>query len=70
MFYFADSIIQVWIGATSESGTVNFITGMGGFLQSLLSGYGGIRIHIDHLSFNPKLPRGINNFTIKGEALN
>lgn len=28
----------------------NFITGSGGFLQSLINGYGGIRLHFDHMS--------------------
>lgn len=28
----------------------NFITGAGGFLQSVINGYGGIRLHFDHLS--------------------
>lgn len=30
----------------------NFITGMGGFLQSLINGYGGVRLHFDHLSIS------------------
>jgi hypothetical protein len=38
-------------------GAGNFITGAGGFLQSVMNGYAGIRLHFDHLSitnfYNP-----------------
>ncbi|CAO1329983.1 unnamed protein product, partial [Diamesa serratosioi] len=30
-------------------GAGNFITGAGGFLQSIINGYGGVRLHFDHL---------------------
>ena len=38
-------------------GSGNFITGAGGFLQSLIYGYAGIRLRTDYLEIsNPKLP--------------
>lgn len=33
-----------------EPGAGNFITGAGGFLQSVINGYGGVRLHFDRLS--------------------
>lgn len=56
----------MWSESPNESGALNFITGMGGFLQALIFGYGGVRIHLDHLEVNPKLPRGVTKFTIHG----
>lgn len=45
-------------------GAGNFITGIGGFLQSVINGYGGIRLHFDHLSitnfYNPPNTKGLN----------
>lgn len=32
-----------------NEGAINFITGAGGFLQVILSGYGGVRPKLDHL---------------------
>lgn len=37
---------------------------MGGFLQALLFGYGGIRIRDDRLDFNPVLPANTSEMTI------
>jgi len=44
----------VWT-ETPTGGTTNFITGAGGFLQAVLFGYGGWRLHSDHINFNPNL---------------
>lgn len=33
-------------------GAGNFITGAGGFLQSLINGYGGVRLHFDSLTIS------------------
>lgn len=40
--------------------------GMGGFLQSILFGYGGFRLTVEKLTGNPKMPPGITKFTIQG----
>jgi hypothetical protein len=36
---------QIWTEVQSGIGAVNFITGSGGFLQALVFGYGGLRLH-------------------------
>eukprot|EP01125_Pyxidicula_operculata_P013065 TRINITY_DN4317_c0_g2_i1.p1 TRINITY_DN4317_c0_g2~~TRINITY_DN4317_c0_g2_i1.p1 ORF type:complete len:701 (-),score=160.28 TRINITY_DN4317_c0_g2_i1:239-2341(-) len=51
---------MVWT-ETPTGGTVNFITGAGGFLQAVLNGYGGIRIFENSLQFNPQLPPSVDN---------
>lgn len=33
-------------------GAGNFITGAGGFLQSIINGYGGVRLHFDRLTIS------------------
>uniref|UniRef100_A0A6B2KZB4 Protein-glucosylgalactosylhydroxylysine glucosidase n=1 Tax=Arcella intermedia TaxID=1963864 RepID=A0A6B2KZB4_9EUKA len=51
---------MVWT-ETPTAGTVNFITGAGGFLQAMLNGYGGIRIMQNDLQFNPQLPYNVTH---------
>ncbi|RUS83055.1 hypothetical protein EGW08_009194 [Elysia chlorotica] len=51
----AQSPFLVWTENADGSGAVNFLTGMGGYLQSVVFGYGGCRLHDDHLTFNPRL---------------
>ena len=50
---------MVWTEGAYGGGAVNFITGAGGFLQSILFGYGGLRL-VDHkhLQFKPMLLPG------------
>lgn len=47
--------VKVWTENKNRSGATNFITGMGGFLQALLFGYGGIRLREKSLDFDPVL---------------
>jgi hypothetical protein len=47
-------------------GAVNFITGAGGFLQTITFGYGGFRLHEGYLEFNPTLPPKSTKMTITG----
>ena len=56
----------MWNEAQNHQGAFNFITGMGGFLQSILFGYAGLRLTIEKLTANPIMPPGISNFTLKG----
>ncbi|XP_067687126.1 protein-glucosylgalactosylhydroxylysine glucosidase-like [Haliotis asinina] len=49
---------KIWTEARSGIGAVNFITGMGGFLQALFFGYGGTRIFTEHMEFDPRVPPG------------
>jgi len=45
---------NIWT-ETPNGGTVNFITGAGGFLQGIWAGFAGIRIHENELFVNPHL---------------
>ena len=58
----------MWTEAQSGVGAVNFITGAGGFLQAVLFGYGGIRLHLDQLEIKPRghLPNQATKFTFRG----
>ncbi len=58
---------KVWTETQSGVGAVNFITGAGGFLQTLLFGYGGLRVHPYHLQFeNTFLPPGTDALSLIG----
>ncbi|XP_026314471.1 protein-glucosylgalactosylhydroxylysine glucosidase-like [Hyposmocoma kahamanoa] len=59
---------KMWTEARlPDIGAVNFLTGMGGFLQALTFGYAGVRIHLDRLEINkPQLPPGVSKFTVRG----
>lgn len=46
---------KIWTETAYRAGAVNFLTGMGGFLQAILFGYGGIRINSDCLFLCPSL---------------
>ncbi|GAB1601264.1 protein-glucosylgalactosylhydroxylysine glucosidase-like, partial [Argonauta hians] len=54
---------KLWSEYNDGNGAVNFQTGMGGFLQNLMFGYGGFRIYKDQLEFNPQLPKDCQNMT-------
>jgi trehalose/maltose hydrolase-like predicted phosphorylase len=58
----------VWTETQSGVGAVNFITGVGGFLQAVLFGYGGIRLELNQLEFNPHghLPDQATKFIFHG----
>ncbi|XP_018618768.1 protein-glucosylgalactosylhydroxylysine glucosidase isoform X2 [Scleropages formosus] len=57
---------QVWSEETDGSGTVNFLTGMGGFLQAVLFGYTGFRVQRNSLDFAPLLPKDITELRVRG----
>ena len=53
---------------TSESPdnkTISFVTGMGGFLQSIIYGFCGIRLREDSLVVKPNVPEGIGEIKLK-----
>ena len=57
---------QVW-REYPDGGTVNFLPGMGGFLQSIIYGYGGVRIRPEMLEFhNPMPPDGLEGLRFHG----
>lgn len=45
----------VWT-ETPTGGTVNFLTGAGGFIQSVINGYGGLRIKSKSFTWQPTIP--------------
>lgn len=50
-----------------ETGAVNFLTGAGGFLQSIMFGYAGLRVLSDRLLINePHLMPATNELRING----
>lgn len=50
-----------------EEGATNFITGAGGFLQTMLSGFLGIRLTLQHLEIrNPRRPQNCTNLRVSG----
>lgn len=58
--------LQVWTDRTLGEGVSNYLSGMGSFLQSILNGYGGIRLRHDRLDFDPVLPPGSSQVDIVG----
>ncbi len=58
----------MWAETPSGAGAANLITGMGGFLQAVIYGYGGIRLGLDQLEFNPPghLPDQATKFIFHG----
>lgn len=58
---------MVWTEGAEGGGAVNFITGAGGFLQSVLFGYGGLRfVDHKHLQFKPMLLPGSTKLKFVG----
>ncbi len=58
---------KVWTESRNGHGAVNFITGAGGFLQTLVFGYGGVRVHPNHLLFeHTYLPPGTDALNLIG----
>ncbi|XP_051632930.1 protein-glucosylgalactosylhydroxylysine glucosidase isoform X2 [Manacus candei] len=57
---------KVWVENSDGSGAVNFLTGMGGFLQAILFGYTGFRISRSGLRFDPAFPHDITELKLSG----
>ncbi|XP_015485065.1 protein-glucosylgalactosylhydroxylysine glucosidase [Parus major] len=55
---------KVWVENSDGSGAVNFLTGMGGFLQVILFGFTGFRITRSRLLFDPAFPDDIAELKI------
>ncbi|XP_037694720.1 protein-glucosylgalactosylhydroxylysine glucosidase isoform X4 [Choloepus didactylus] len=51
---------KVWTENADGSGAVNFLTGMGGFLQAALFGLTGFRITRRGMTFDPMCPAGVS----------
>ncbi|XP_053142693.1 protein-glucosylgalactosylhydroxylysine glucosidase [Hemicordylus capensis] len=57
---------KIWVENCDGSGAVNFLTGMGGFLQAILFGYTGFRITKKSLKFGPVCSDDIKELKITG----
>ncbi|KAM4777828.1 protein-glucosylgalactosylhydroxylysine glucosidase isoform 2-T2 [Cyanocitta cristata] len=55
---------KVWVENSDGSGAVNFLTGMGGFLQVVLFGFTGFRITRSGLLFDPAFPDDITKLNV------
>ncbi|XP_041353527.1 protein-glucosylgalactosylhydroxylysine glucosidase-like [Gigantopelta aegis] len=62
----AQEPFYIWTENADGSGATNFQTGMGGYLQALIFGYGGFRLYNQELRFNPSIPPTITTFSIIG----
>lgn len=62
---------QVWnevIEGIQADGAHNFLTGAGGFLQSILGGYAGLKVRLDGLHIDrPRLPANVRRLWLTGE---
>ena len=56
----------MWTENVNGTGAVNFLTGMGGFLQSVMFGYFGVRTRLDRMEFNPLLPPNTSTMEMIG----
>ncbi|XP_022363198.1 protein-glucosylgalactosylhydroxylysine glucosidase isoform X4 [Enhydra lutris kenyoni] len=57
---------KVWTENADGSGAVNFLTGMGGFLQAALFGFTGFRITSAGVTFDPICLAGVSGVCIRG----
>uniref|UniRef100_A0A8D2BDK3 Protein-glucosylgalactosylhydroxylysine glucosidase n=1 Tax=Sciurus vulgaris TaxID=55149 RepID=A0A8D2BDK3_SCIVU len=57
---------KVWTENADGSGAVNFLTGMGGFLQAVLFGCTGLRVTRAGLTFDPLCPAGVSGVCVSG----
>lgn len=57
---------KVWTENADGSGAVNFLTGMGGFLQAALFGFTGFRITRAGVTFDPMCPAGVSGVRVSG----
>mmetsp|Transcript_48266 Transcript_48266/g.76907 ORF Transcript_48266/g.76907 Transcript_48266/m.76907 type:complete len:162 (-) Transcript_48266:65-550(-) len=55
----------VWT-ETPTGGAVNFLTGVGGFLQTAMFGLSGLRIWDSYLALKPSLIEGMTSITLRG----
>ncbi|XP_036884364.1 protein-glucosylgalactosylhydroxylysine glucosidase isoform X2 [Sturnira hondurensis] len=57
---------KVWTENADGSGAVNFLTGMGGFLQAALFGFTGFRITRAGVTFDPMCPAEVSGVCVSG----
>ena len=70
-----DFVLKVWTEYTEfsqedmDEGTVNFLPGMGAFLQSIIYGFIGIRIRPEMIEFHNPMPPPGNNHSVNCMSL-
>ncbi|XP_069117851.1 protein-glucosylgalactosylhydroxylysine glucosidase-like [Argopecten irradians] len=57
---------KLWSNPEDNKGGLNYLTAIGGYLQSLLYGYGGFRIYPDRLQFSPAIPPNTTSLSLTG----
>ncbi|XP_029412679.1 protein-glucosylgalactosylhydroxylysine glucosidase isoform X4 [Nannospalax galili] len=57
---------KIWTENADGSGAVNFLTGMGGFLQATLFGCTGFRVTEAGVTFDPLCPVGVSGLCVSG----
>lgn len=59
---------QIWSNSTALSGNIayNYLPAAGAYLQSVINGYGGIRLRSNRLSINAVLPPGVTRMSFVG----
>ncbi|KAH3854241.1 protein-glucosylgalactosylhydroxylysine glucosidase-like [Dreissena polymorpha] len=57
---------NIWTEDADGGGVTNFITGQGGYLQSIINGYGGIRVYEDELAVHCRPIPGSKSMQLVG----
>ncbi|XP_071492850.1 protein-glucosylgalactosylhydroxylysine glucosidase-like [Diadema antillarum] len=57
---------KIWTETAQGEGAINFVTGMGGFLQAVMYGYGGMRLRETGLYMNITIPPESQSITFTG----
>ncbi|XP_069866044.1 protein-glucosylgalactosylhydroxylysine glucosidase-like [Dipodomys merriami] len=65
-FAYITEPFKVWTENADGSGAVNFLTGMGGFLQAVLFGCTGFRVTEAGVTFDPLCPAGVSGVHLTG----
>lgn len=58
--------MKAWSENANGPGAANFITGMGGYLQSIIFGYGGLRVYEDKMVIKGNLPLSVTSMKVIG----
>ncbi|GAA5861901.1 hypothetical protein JCM8547_008590 [Rhodosporidiobolus lusitaniae] len=65
-YQFSEQTNDVFASNNGTNPAFTFLTGHGGFLQTLAHGYTGYRSRLDRLYFDPNLPPQFGGYTVKG----
>ncbi|GAA5820821.1 hypothetical protein JCM3770_000353 [Rhodotorula araucariae] len=65
-YQFSEQQNDVWAANGGTNPAFTFLTGHGGYLQTLTHGFTGYRFRLDRLHFDPILPPQLSNYTVKG----